>query len=535
MSYSLETILTSAPKTIEFNEISFDSSLDRSHPNKMLFKGILLFLDQPSQQPPHGSEGHQIEVPKEAAEHALKSLVGMGINYKPDLEGHDPKKKIGVISKAWIEGNKVEVEGIIWPKDFPEAVRALRANRGDLGMSMELGNVYVTDQDADVWVLEKFHFTGATVLKKESAAYQHTSLAASAVSRVAHAAAAAAWGNPKGGKEPMGNGTVKKTKDQSQVLARAIAAGVESAFSSGPVKAMTKALEQVNATNGEVLKFVKEVGEQNKAVLAVLSASKKKEPPDDNDPVELDVDNLLAATHDASSTSSASGSSSAMRAADSSASGSMSTSAMAARDDDDATSSDPTATDPTATASDQRAAADPTAVDDDDPQVPDNRIVNKKASEHARTQAKSGATGQLTPGGGDGGVSAAKDRKNGALVVTAATAKLVRNLSAQLEEQRNENRKLKNHVRKIEAQLENYADRIDRRTLSPEVLNLLEKTGHNPRELMASGTKLTVGQVDEMFLKSGLSLDPTTKIALKNQLLQNGIMESGIVNRQYMM
>jgi hypothetical protein len=528
----IEQLLTSTPQKLSFSDISFDSSLDKAHPNKLPFNGILLLLDEPSDQPPHGAEGHSILVPKEAAEKALKSLIGMGINYKPDLEGHDPKKKIGVISEAWIEGNAVHVKGIIWPKDFPEAVAKLRANRGDLGMSMELGNVYVKDQDDEVWTLEQFHFTGATVLKKESAAYQHTKLAASA-SHVALAAAAAAMGSLRGGKEAMATGK-SSSKDRMKLLTTSIAAGVTKAFNEGAVPKLVKSLDDQNKTNEAVLRTLQSVAEGNKAILEHLKASASEDDAQDGAEaadVELDLDDVMAATHADPTDPTAS----SMRGKGDASSSTSSSASYAAADASSSDDSD----DPT-TASDQDAAADPTAIDGSDPTVPANRIVNKHAKEHADKQSRSGAKGQLTPGDGDGGVSAARRRdknnkdKRGTIVVAAATARIVNDLRAQLEESHVETRKLKGLVKKMEAQIERFAERQERRSLPPEALNLLEKSGYNAFELQASGQKLTVGQVDEMLIKSGLSLDPTSKMALKNHLLAAGMMEQGIVNRRVM-
>lgn len=153
---------------------------DSDHPNLAPFEGTLLLLDEPSAQPPHGSDGKQILVPTEAAKKRLGSLIGMGIDYDgQDLEGHDVKQKIGLITQAWIEGNKVKVKGNIWKKDFPEAMAAFRRNRGNLGMSMELANVYVDDKDNDIWKLNDFVFTGGAILKRDHAAYDDTELAAS--------------------------------------------------------------------------------------------------------------------------------------------------------------------------------------------------------------------------------------------------------------------------------------------------------------------------------------------------------------------
>lgn len=151
---------------------------DSDHPNKMPFTGTLLLVDQPSTKPPHGSRGHRIFVATEVAKKTLDSLIGMGVNYDPgDLNEHMPRHKVGIITDAWLDGNRVRVKGWIYKKDFPEAAKDLK--QGGLGMSMELANVYVRDENEDVWYLSNFQFTGATILKKEAAAYYGTSLAAS--------------------------------------------------------------------------------------------------------------------------------------------------------------------------------------------------------------------------------------------------------------------------------------------------------------------------------------------------------------------
>lgn len=145
------------------------------HVNKLPFQGVLLILDQASTKPPHGSRGHRIYVPEKVAKEHLEDLIGMAVNYDTHgLDSHETRHKVGVITKAWIKGDKVLVSGSIWKKDFPEAARDLR--RSGLGMSMELADVYVRDEDEPVWHLEDFTFTGATVLLKSAAAYFDTSL-----------------------------------------------------------------------------------------------------------------------------------------------------------------------------------------------------------------------------------------------------------------------------------------------------------------------------------------------------------------------
>src|SRR5712692_2405294 len=104
----------------DFSGFSFDASIDGQHPNMMPFTGVLLLVNRPSDQPPHGAEGHRIYVARAVAAKRLKSLIGMGVNYEDDLEGHAPRHKVGVITDARIKGDKVQVRGHIWKKDFPE-------------------------------------------------------------------------------------------------------------------------------------------------------------------------------------------------------------------------------------------------------------------------------------------------------------------------------------------------------------------------------------------------------------------------------
>ena len=105
---------------IVLNAMSLNIALDDGHPNKMPFSGIMTRIDEPSDRPPEGSGGRLITISAEAAEKALSSLLGMAVDYKPNLDGHDPKNKIGVITAATIEGDAILIEGFIYAADFPE-------------------------------------------------------------------------------------------------------------------------------------------------------------------------------------------------------------------------------------------------------------------------------------------------------------------------------------------------------------------------------------------------------------------------------
>ncbi len=150
------------------------------HPNRIPFRGVLTVLDRPSDRAPSGAAGHRVVLPRDVAERALPSLLGMAVDIAAGLRGHDTRQKVGVITSAEIRGDRLEVAGYLFGKDFPEAIRELRARRDRLGMSYEVTGVRVRDPQAQVWVLETVVFTGAAILERAAAAYEQTSLAAQA-------------------------------------------------------------------------------------------------------------------------------------------------------------------------------------------------------------------------------------------------------------------------------------------------------------------------------------------------------------------
>lgn len=151
-----------------------------AHPNRVPFSGVLTRVDAPSDRAPSGAAGHRVVLPRAVAERALASLLGMAVGYAPGLRGHDARRKIGVITRAEICGDRLEVSGYLFARDFPDVLREMRARSGRLGMSYEVTDVRVADPAADVWVLEHVVFTGAAILERAAAAYQSTSLAATA-------------------------------------------------------------------------------------------------------------------------------------------------------------------------------------------------------------------------------------------------------------------------------------------------------------------------------------------------------------------
>jgi hypothetical protein len=192
----------------------------------MPFRGVLTILDAPSDRPPAGARGHRVVLTRAAAETALPSLIGMAVDFTAGFDGHDARRKVGIITSAEItSGNVVlsepalagesknpfphinatkeiprlrraqlacarndnsqtviQVAGYIFARDFPEVVRELHTAR-DLGMSYEVADAAVEDIRAPVWKLTAVTFTGAAILRRKKAAYEQTSISLAASSK----------------------------------------------------------------------------------------------------------------------------------------------------------------------------------------------------------------------------------------------------------------------------------------------------------------------------------------------------------------
>ncbi len=146
------------------------------HPNRIPFEGVLTVVDAASDRAPSGARGHRVILTRSAAIAALPSLLGMGVDYRPGWDGHDARRKCGILTEADIEGSKLCVSGYLFGRDFPEVEEQMRKGLpGSMGMSYELADAHVADMRASVWTLTRATFTGAAILLRDKAAYQQTS------------------------------------------------------------------------------------------------------------------------------------------------------------------------------------------------------------------------------------------------------------------------------------------------------------------------------------------------------------------------
>ena len=151
----------------------------KGHPNRHPFSGIVTRIGQPSDKAPGGSMGKRVILTPEAVEAAIPSMLGMGVDYSHDFNGHDPERKIGIVTDAKAKGDALHIKGFFYAADFPHIVQEIVANRRALGWSYELiVNAGGSQVAGDFLVVSDFVFTGAAVLRKDAAAYSTTTLAA---------------------------------------------------------------------------------------------------------------------------------------------------------------------------------------------------------------------------------------------------------------------------------------------------------------------------------------------------------------------
>src|SRR5258708_15932469 len=120
---------------IEMERMAIEMPRVEGHPNRVGFRGVLTLVDEPSDKPPAGARGHRVILTRAAAEAALPSLMGMGVDYTPALDRHDTRRKVGVITQAEIVGKNLELSGYLYGKDFPELIRGMK----NTGMRAQAG------------------------------------------------------------------------------------------------------------------------------------------------------------------------------------------------------------------------------------------------------------------------------------------------------------------------------------------------------------------------------------------------------------
>ena len=152
-----------------------------SHSNKMRFTATVMYLDQYSDGVPDGTVWSKILLEKSECEKALDTMNLMGINcvwnewYTADWQfaGHDPRNKIGVVEKTYIEGNELKIDGIIYKHDFQDISNFIKNAMDSMGFSIEASFNDWEETEEGV-IIRDVEFTGVSMLFKNCAAYSET-------------------------------------------------------------------------------------------------------------------------------------------------------------------------------------------------------------------------------------------------------------------------------------------------------------------------------------------------------------------------
>jgi capsule polysaccharide export protein KpsE/RkpR len=91
--------------------------------------------------------------------------------------------------------------------------------------------------------------------------------------------------------------------------------------------------------------------------------------------------------------------------------------------------------------------------------------------------------------------------------------------------------KLNKKMSKLTNQVTAASAQIGRRSVSPEISAMLAKSNIDASDLLRTGTRMSVAEVDGILAGSGLNLNAQDRMAMKNAFLRSGLMEDGRVER----
>jgi len=150
-------------------------SVSPKHPNKLNFSATVAYVDEPSDKAPCGSNGKLLVLRKEAVEKALDSMNLMAINCsaKSGFKEHDPREKVGLVTKSFLEGNAVKCNGFFYALDYPDIAYVIKNAVDTMGFSIEASIVAYEEDETNVYVTDLI-FTGLSAVFAESAAFTKT-------------------------------------------------------------------------------------------------------------------------------------------------------------------------------------------------------------------------------------------------------------------------------------------------------------------------------------------------------------------------
>jgi hypothetical protein len=142
-----------------------------------------MYTDKPSDYTPSGDfskvgKSKPVMFSREEVEKALPTFVGMGVNVtyndklKGNFSGHNPELKIGTISSATIEDDKVIISGGLWDLDFEDICNEIKFKKEKMGFSIE-PLMYLADA-GEHYDAKEVEFLGVSILGANVAAFAST-------------------------------------------------------------------------------------------------------------------------------------------------------------------------------------------------------------------------------------------------------------------------------------------------------------------------------------------------------------------------
>ena len=167
-------------KTLKFESSDIQVSLTNDgHINKLPFIATFMQIDSPSDGTPCGADS-PIILAMEEAQKCVGTMDLMAVDcvwsdWWPEdcMTGHDSRNKIGVVEKAYIEGNEMKMKGFIYALDFPDIAYFIKNATPALGFSMEcIADVETKDDGYEH--MTNVTFTGVAILFQNLAAFEDT-------------------------------------------------------------------------------------------------------------------------------------------------------------------------------------------------------------------------------------------------------------------------------------------------------------------------------------------------------------------------
>lgn len=153
-----------------------DLSVSRQNENYLNFAATAGFIGRETNGTPCGANKGYKVILEDGAN--VGELVGAGVNCsygEGRFTQHDKAFKIGVIDKAFVAEDTINVEGHLWKADFPDVCETIECSKDALGCSVEVYSYGVeVDNKAKTQTLKDVHFTGMSIVYRSKAAFEGT-------------------------------------------------------------------------------------------------------------------------------------------------------------------------------------------------------------------------------------------------------------------------------------------------------------------------------------------------------------------------